>query len=134
MDTENRKILLLKRANTGWFDGCWSVPAGRLDQGESASVGARRELFEETGVVAREGRWNDPYVMHHKNETGERTYFFFVCTNWEGEPKNMEPEKCDALEWYALDSLPEGLLPHVSYALSRLLDSSERYSEWGFTA
>ncbi|MBU6321693.1 MAG: NUDIX domain-containing protein [Patescibacteria group bacterium] len=34
------QMLLLKRKNTGTYDGQWSVPAGRLDAGESATSGA----------------------------------------------------------------------------------------------
>jgi 8-oxo-dGTP pyrophosphatase MutT (NUDIX family) len=37
VDREAGKVLLLKRANTGRYDGRWSVPAGRLDVGESFS-------------------------------------------------------------------------------------------------
>lgn len=43
-------MLLLKRANTGHLDGFWSVPAGRLDGGESITAGAVREAYEEVGV------------------------------------------------------------------------------------
>jgi len=31
----------------------WELPAGRIDHGESALAGAKRELLEETGITAR---------------------------------------------------------------------------------
>ena len=34
----------------------WELPAGRIDHGESALAGAKRELLEETGITAREWR------------------------------------------------------------------------------
>jgi 8-oxo-dGTP diphosphatase len=62
VDEKANKVLLLKRANTGFLDGFWSVPAGRLDEGESASVGAKRELLEEVGLKTRNGNWNSPFA------------------------------------------------------------------------
>jgi len=44
------KILLCKRNNLGSFPGMWSIPGGKLEQGESTQEGARREFFEETAV------------------------------------------------------------------------------------
>jgi 8-oxo-dGTP diphosphatase len=32
----------------------WETPGGHIERGESALEGARRELFEETGIVPRE--------------------------------------------------------------------------------
>jgi len=34
----------------------WELTAGRIDHGESALAGAKRELLEETGITAREWR------------------------------------------------------------------------------
>jgi ADP-ribose pyrophosphatase YjhB (NUDIX family) len=43
------KILILERA-AGAMVGFWSMPSGLLDSGETPEGGARRELFEESGL------------------------------------------------------------------------------------
>jgi 8-oxo-dGTP pyrophosphatase MutT (NUDIX family) len=35
---EGRKVLLLNRANTGFADGCWSVPCGSVEHGETLGL------------------------------------------------------------------------------------------------
>ncbi|HEX9153428.1 MAG TPA: NUDIX domain-containing protein [Candidatus Saccharimonadales bacterium] len=53
-ETSDRKILLIRRADTG----AWALPGGMVDPGEHVSKTALRELGEETGVDLRgmEGR------------------------------------------------------------------------------
>lgn len=46
----NDKILLCKRNNEGSFPGMWSIPGGKMEEGESSQGSARREFFEETAV------------------------------------------------------------------------------------
>lgn len=52
VDGRNR-VCLVRQYRQGVQDFLWEVPAGKLDAGESPDVCARRELREETGVVAR---------------------------------------------------------------------------------
>jgi ADP-ribose pyrophosphatase YjhB (NUDIX family) len=44
------KLLLCKRNNLGSFPGMWSIPGGKLEDGETTQEGARREFFEETAI------------------------------------------------------------------------------------
>lgn len=46
----NNKVLLCKRNNQGSFPGMWSVPGGKMEQGEEPIESAMREFFEETNI------------------------------------------------------------------------------------
>lgn len=125
------EVLLLKRVNTGHLDGFWSVPAGRLQAGESATMGAIREAQEEVGVVIHKTDLSNPLIMHHKDERGERIYFFFIARQWEHEPKNMEPDSCGEIHWFPINQLPEDMVPHVRASLENILQGVT-YDEFGF--
>ncbi|GIW81549.1 MAG: NUDIX hydrolase [Gemmatales bacterium] len=46
------RVLLIQRKNPP-FAGYWAIPGGFVDENESLEAAARRELFEETNVKAR---------------------------------------------------------------------------------
>ncbi|HPO05678.1 MAG TPA: NUDIX domain-containing protein [Candidatus Gracilibacteria bacterium] len=125
------QILLLERLNTGLWDGSWSVPAGRVDVGESLTQAMIREAQEEVGVKIQAKDLGKPLIMHHKDSRGERIYGFFICGNWQGEVKNCEPEKCSQIKWVEMEKLPIDFLDHVKEALELKL-KGETYCEYGF--
>src|SRR5512144_513121 len=88
------QILLLRRFNTGYADGQYSVPAGHLDGGETVIAAAAREALEEVGVRIQAQDIEFSSVMH-RIEDQERVDFFVRIRGWDGEPFNAEPEKCD---------------------------------------
>jgi len=47
-----KRILLVQRANPP-DKGCWTLPGGRVDPGETLELAAISEIFEETGLVVR---------------------------------------------------------------------------------
>ena len=111
------QILILRRFNTGFRDGEYSVPAGHLDGGEAVLQAAIREGKEEVGVDIAEQNMTFSTVMH-RIEDEERVDFFVQVHKWEGEPFNAEPDKCDDVRWVELNALPTNTVPYVRQALN----------------
>ncbi|MFH1564955.1 MAG: NUDIX domain-containing protein [bacterium] len=128
---KDEKVFLMQRAGTGFKDGEWSVPAGRLDAGESVKKATVRESKEEVNAEVDINNIGEPLVMHHQDERGERLYFFFVCYKWNGDLKNLESEKCAGVEWFEIDKLPKNTVLHVAAALKAKM-LGETYMEYGF--
>ena len=108
------KILLIRRANTGFFDGSYEAPAGHIDGGEPVRKAAAREAFEEVGVAIHPEDLKVVHVMHRYGEKAERIEFFLVAEKWEDEPQNKEPDKCDDVAWFVLNNLREMVREMVS--------------------
>lgn len=126
----NGSVLLLRRANTGYEDGNYSVPAGHVEAGESATASMLREAAEEVGLELSATALRLALVMHRKAEE-ERIDFFFAVETWSGEPENREPEKCDEFRWAPMDALPANVIPYVRRAIEAF-QTSETYVEFGW--
>lgn len=121
------RILLLRRFNTGYEDGNYSVVAGHLDGDEEVKAAAIREAWEEVGVRITPQDLEVVGVMHRRSDD-ERVDFFLVATAWSGELTNREPDKCDRLAWFELVELPQNVIPYVrraidNYCAGRWFDS-----------
>lgn len=119
------KVLLIRRANTGWMDGYYDLPAGHLEDQERLKDGAARELKEETGlrVDPSDLKLIHVHQNHHLPKSPHYGYIF-QASKWEGEPRLVEPEKSDDIGFFPLNSLPEKITPYVKEALSSI-DSHE---------
>ena len=102
---KDNKVLLLRRFNTGYEDGNYSVVAGHVDSDEDLKTAMIREAKEEAGIEITPNNINFASVMHRKSDD-ERIDFFFIADSWEGEITNMEPQKCDDLSWFDINNLP----------------------------
>lgn len=120
---EGERILLLRRAATGYRDGQLSLPAGHLDGGEDAVTGLVRELREELGIAADPRGCRLALLMHSAPErAGDREYFhlFFWVDRWGGEPFIAEPGKCSELVWSEASALPSDTADYVRDALEAI--------------
>jgi len=117
----DQKVFLIRRFNTGFRDGHYSVPAGHVDDGETVIEAAVREAREEVGVTISLEDLAFVHVVHIRKldpEHHDQMQFFFVAEKWVGEPENREPTHCDHADWYPLESLPENVVLYVAQALS----------------
>jgi 8-oxo-dGTP diphosphatase len=103
-------ILLLKRANTGFADGLYALPGGRVEAGETFRRALVREAVEELGIRINEDALKFVHVFQKRGTQNEFSCLVFKVTSWAGEPYNKEPAKASSVDWFELDQLPENLL------------------------
>ncbi len=127
---QGNKILLHLRKNTGYCDGMWSLVAGHVENGESATAAMIRETYEEIGLTLSPDQIKVVYVMHRQTNR-LKVDIFFDCPSWEGTIKNCEPEKCERLEFFSLENLPANIVDYNAIALKAILNR-EFYSEQGW--
>lgn len=115
---ERGNIFLIRRDNTGYFDGSWGLPAGHLEEGEFPSRCASREAWEEIGIIPTE--YEFIASMHHIKPPGNPTYthHFFRFGGWTGSPRNAEPDKCSEANWFGISQLKDmDVIPYISHAI-----------------
>ncbi|MFH1473829.1 MAG: NUDIX domain-containing protein [Candidatus Aenigmatarchaeota archaeon] len=98
-------------------EGMWTCPGGKIDFGEKAIDAAKRELMEETGI-----RGNDLKVVAVTDHIVPDAHFVtlgFLCKEFEGEPKVMEPEEITEWRWFPINKLPEP----INYASLKVIDN-----------
>ncbi|MCB1962959.1 MAG: NUDIX domain-containing protein [Rhodocyclaceae bacterium] len=116
MLVEGGRMLFMRRANTGFFDGLLSLPGGHVEPGESIRMAAIREMAEELAIALRPQDLALVGVVHRLSDTN-RIDFFLRATAWAGQPRRAEPDKCDALAWHAPAHLPADVVPYVAAAV-----------------
>lgn len=90
-------------------EGTWTMPGGKLDFGEGLEDATYREVLEETGIHIGKEKLK---IISVGNEIVEDAHFVtigFLCKNFEGEPKVMEPDEIVEWRWFELDNLPTPL-------------------------
>lgn len=128
----DRSVLLSRRRSGDEFDGRWHLPAGKLEEGESARAGAAREASEEIGVRIDLADLRLVHTAHVVAvDRPDRLGLFFETRRWAGEPVNREPDKCYELRWFPLDALPEDIIAYPALGIRGAL-AGEIYSELGW--
>lgn len=116
MVIRNNKILLgLRHSDPEKADselhgeGTWSMPGGKVDWHQTIEESARRELLEETSLMAKKLKLisvTDEIVYDNHFVTNG-----FICTEFEGNVRVMEPDEIVEWRWFSLSDLPEKVFP-----------------------
>nr|WP_211178386.1 NUDIX hydrolase [Brasilonema octagenarum] len=106
-------ILLVKER----LDGCWTLPGGWADIGDSPSEAAVREIFEESGYQTRAIKVLAVYDRNRQGHTPHQHYIyklFFLCELVGGSPSaSIETEE---VGFFPEDNIPELSLGRVTPA------------------
>jgi 8-oxo-dGTP diphosphatase len=106
------KVLLGKRKGAHGA-GTWGLPGGKPEVGETNRIAARRELEEETGLVAdpEASAVREVEIIHTYLEEINEVHktVFFEATVSSGDPVVKEPHKCEEWGWFDLNNLPSPL-------------------------
>lgn len=108
---ERGEIFLTKRgAKATNEQGTWEIPGGKVQFGETLEAAAQREMKEEYGVdliLTYQFPAQDHLIPHEKQHWVPTS--FIANIKGSQEPKILEPEKCEAIGWFGLNSLPQPL-------------------------
>jgi len=88
-------------------EGSWTMPGGKFEFGESFEEGAARETLEETGITLDQDKLK---IISLANDVVYDAHFVtigFLSTDFQGEPRVMEPDEITEWRWFNLDSLPQ---------------------------
>jgi 8-oxo-dGTP diphosphatase len=117
-------VLLLKRRKAPEA-GCWSIPGGRVEFGETVEGALLREIKEELGcdanIVAPLGVTNHIVDAESVHWVSPR---FVVRLS--GKPRNLEPDSHSEMQWFRISALPTNVTKTTDAALAALVGSPGR--------
>jgi len=85
-------------------EGTWTMPGGKLHFGEDLIKSAKREVLEETNLKVRNLK-----IISITNDIVPDAHFVtigFLCKDFKGKPKVMEPDEITEWRWFKLNRLP----------------------------
>lgn len=104
--------------------GCWALPGGMLEPGESIVEAVHRECRQETGMTISmtHHAFDLPAFATTDHFPIENHISVWVYSRWSsGEPKLLEPKKC--LEW-------KWVFPHELASIPGVLDPNAEQYYW----
>lgn len=102
------KVLLGKRKGTHGA-GDYAFPGGHLEYLELFEDCAQRECLEECGIEIQ----NIRFQLLSNIRTFKPKHYVHVnlIADWKsGEPKILEPERCEGWDWYDIDNIPQNIM------------------------
>ena len=120
------EVLLEERSDDGYFD----FPGGGIELKEKAEDAAKRELVEETGLIADELELFKVYsgeITHYVYFNGDEIYgidLVYICHKYHGELK-PQLEEVKSLKFYSLKDMPSKMSIRNKQIILDLLDSKK---------
>jgi 8-oxo-dGTP pyrophosphatase MutT (NUDIX family) len=121
------RVLLGRRANTGYGDGAYEPPSSRLDERETIVEAGVRVAAAEAGIALDLAWVTLAHVMHDVSGAG-RIAFFLTADGWDGPAGGAGGGYSD-LGWFPLDALPANMIDRARVAV-RNFAAGTRFSTY----
>ncbi len=114
------RILLQLRSD----NRCWGYAGGSVELDEEVEEAAKRELYEETGLVAEElsifGIFSgkDTHYIYPNGDEVSNVDIVFICKRYSGDLKCQEGE-VDKLMFFDAANLPNNISPPLRKAIEK---------------
>jgi ADP-ribose pyrophosphatase YjhB (NUDIX family) len=112
-------LLLGRRANTGYGDGAYEPPSGRLAERETLVEAAVRVAAAQVGVALDPARVSLAHVLHDVSGAG-RMAFFLTVDGWDCDTSPVPLAGAGSysdLGWYPLTDLPANMIDRARVAV-----------------
>ena len=122
-DKEGRILLQLRSDNH-----CWGYAGGSVELDEDVEEAAKRELFEETGLVAKKltlfGVFSgkDTHYVYPNGDEVSNVDIVYICKDYSGGLLCQEGE-VDALKFFPIDQIPDNLSKPIEKQLRQYIAS-----------
>jgi len=113
------ELLMLKRGAKAKNErGCWQIPGGAVDFGETRAQAIVREVREELDVdiVVKHELLTIDHLIPNEAQHWVTTPFI-VQIKMGQMPEIQEPQKHEAMGWFALDKLPSPVAITTGFTL-----------------
>ncbi len=124
VDCENRILLQLRSDNH-----CWGYAGGSVELDEAVEDAAKRELFEETGLIAESlelfGVFSgkDTHYVYPNGDEVSNVDIVYVCRKYTGTLKCQVGE-VDDLKFFRLDEIPENISQPLRVPLNKWVEQN----------
>lgn len=114
---KDNKILLQRRANTGWMDRKYTTAAsGHLEVGETVIDAMIREAYEECRIKLNPQDLDVVLTVHRRSDF-DYVDFFVKARKWEGNGEIGEKDKIDDIQWFPINKLPTNTIHYIKRAI-----------------
>lgn len=136
---EGKVLLVCHMGAAKHHTGTYGLPAGKLEEGESETQAAVRELEEETGLKTRESYLIPLPTLYGatialKDSTETFTFRVFLCQRYDGEIRGPQGDGVTAEtqpEWVCFDALEKlNLLPDIPKMIGEGLNIQSQGVLW----
>lgn len=124
VDSENR-ILLQKRAD----NHCWGYAGGSIELDEVVEDAAKRELFEETGLIAEELElfWvfsgKELHYIYPNGDEVSNIDIVYVCRRFSGTLR-CQRDEVEELRFFRMDEIPDNISKPVQISLTQWINQN----------